>query len=869
MSCRPGFSSILGFPALLMVLATMQILVPLRLMAQDDLQITIAQDTFGGYYKPGRWFPVLVRVANQPRDGRAGDRSLDFEGSLIVQSSSGASQSSSFNFRRDISVPSFSTQQFPVYSRIRQDLSLPPTLEVRTSTGRRVKAEPVAALQAVPRNRALLVTVTEQLRRLYFPSPRAGASSLIEGTLPPSSMFDDWMGYDSVDILVFPTWPEGRLTTRGREAIEDWVSMGGTLIFLGGSNSAAYAAAEGDSLLPVDVASSSRFVLDARQGALRLAGPEENIGEAQSLVLSNFSMRSGTEVLLDLGADGAPVPAIAQRRHGKGRILFVGTDFMADSNLSRAAFGPTWQSLLPVPDPLGWQSSLPTALRQTKTVTGAAARPPNLFMVVALCIIYTLVVGPINFLVLGMTRRIQWAWLTVPAIVLFFTGLIYAIGVWTKGGQTITRETTLILGRQDDHRFEEISTYSLFVQDPGSYRAFPDNPKMAVADANNWLSAHFLTDGIFGANLLADAGGDGLGFAQRRPNIVTTSTGVRIESWPLRTYDTTQFVARGPHVRAGSLRSTLSLENQSFSWWLEGGITNETGLDFYATALISGTRGLPLGTMKDGATIDLDRTASRLWFSQGPLVLWRPLNDFVDRVTALTGLKTDSNEAINRENAAVMLRHIALPHEVSTILPPLKGRVWFVGLAEDSAISADLGVEADVVARSIIFLVELNPVPKSNSFVVHHEMSRARLLNYPDRSDFGFDSGRGARAGFQQAFMQGSGEPALTLGPEIGIVMSFDLPFEHPGTRVIGATREVTLEANRVSSLFSASLLGILTGAGRPISGPIADTERQFFTPGNGRGWIQLVGGKLDDQFVNEPTRVRSVGMEMMGVIDR
>jgi hypothetical protein len=236
-------------------------------------------------------------------------------------------------------------------------------------------------------------------------------------------------------VLVFPSWPEGRLTARSREALMDWVSMGGTLVFLGGANSAGYAAAEGDNLLPADVNSSSRYALNTQSGTLRLAPPGEDIGDTPSLLLSNMTLRPGAQVLVDAGDTDNPIPALVQQRLGKGRIIFAGADFQSDSLLSRALFAPMWQSVLPLPEPMDWRASLPDALKRTKTVTGRAARPPNLFLVVALCVIYTVIVGPVNFLFLGMTKRIQWAWFTVPAIVLFFTALIYTLGVWTKGGE--------------------------------------------------------------------------------------------------------------------------------------------------------------------------------------------------------------------------------------------------------------------------------------------------------------------------------------------------------------------------------------------------------------------------------------------------
>jgi hypothetical protein len=853
--------------ALLLLLAAC---LPAAATAQGDLQISIAQDTFGGYYKPGKWFPVVVRISNQPAEGRPGDRSLDFDGSLIVQSSSASGGNSQYNFRHDVSVPAFSNQQFVVYSRIRQSLPVPPTLEVRTATGRRLRSDPISALQALPSHRILMVTVTDQMRRLYYPNPRAGAAYIVEGNLAPGNLFDDWMGYDSVDVLVFPSWPEGRLTARSREALMDWVSMGGTLVFLGGANSAGYAAAEGDNLLPADVNSSSRYALNTQSGTLRLAPPGEDIGDTPSLLLSNMTLRPGAQVLVDAGDTDNPIPALVQQRLGKGRIIFAGADFQSDSLLSRALFAPMWQSVLPLPEPMDWRASLPDALKRTKTVTGRAARPPNLFLVVALCVIYTVIVGPVNFLFLGMTKRIQWAWFTVPAIVLFFTALIYTLGVWTKGGETIARESTILVGYEDDPHFEEISAYSLFVQNPGNYRAAPRQEKLAAADADPWANPFILVDPSF-TNIFTDAGGDGLGFAQRRPVIQQTSTGTMVDSWPLRTFDTTQFLARGPHKRPGGVQSTVAFVGQDRTAWLEGELTNNTSLDFYATAIITGNRGISLGAMKAGESISLDRSTTRFWFGQQTVVLWNIWDNVVDVLTARGNLDNDSDQALNRENAAVLLRHIANPHQASRILPTMKGKFYFVGLAEESTISADLGVDADIQARSIIVLVELNPVPRTNSFIVHQDLTSVSLVDFPEDYRFSYDSGLGMRGGFAQAFTPGSNEPMLRLERGAPLTVAFGLPFEHPRLKVLSANlATVELENVPASALFEMAPLGLLSGGGRALGTSVLnDPNGELFTRGRGRTFIQMSTPRPPNQSTSQAAGIRSLGIEVIGGIER
>ncbi len=57
--------------------------------------------------------------------------------------------------------------------------------------------------------------------------------------------------------------------------------------------------------------------------------------------------------------------------------------------------------------------------------------PMALFLVLAS---YVVVVGPINYMLLRSRRRLDLAWVTIPALTLAFTGLSYAFGLWLHGG---------------------------------------------------------------------------------------------------------------------------------------------------------------------------------------------------------------------------------------------------------------------------------------------------------------------------------------------------------------------------------------------------------------------------------------------------
>src|SRR5690606_39342700 len=69
---------------------------------------------------------------------------------------------------------------------------------------------------------------------------------------------------------------------------------------------------------------------------------------------------------------------------------------------------------------------------------------PSLRLLAPLLLVYILVVGPFNYLVLRWQRRLELGWVTIPAITLLFSIAAYRIGYQLRGGDVIINQISTI-----------------------------------------------------------------------------------------------------------------------------------------------------------------------------------------------------------------------------------------------------------------------------------------------------------------------------------------------------------------------------------------------------------------------------------------
>ncbi|MBI5155460.1 hypothetical protein HZA57_09500 [Candidatus Poribacteria bacterium] len=824
--------------------------------AAQDLVIN-ASAGFGGYYRPGRWCPVTVSIQNQPKSGKPGDRSLDFHGILTVESSSLSGRAEKYEFTRDVEVPAFSTQQFVLYAKFSDNPSPSPLLSVRWKNGRRVTDIPLD-IQPLKKGQVLMVTVSDQIGRLHFPIPRLGAlNSITNATMPARNFPDHWAGYDSIDILAFPKWPEGRLLPRHAEAIRDWVGMGGTLVFLGGGNSSGYGVEEAASLLPVETSTSSPHGV-AAAGFSRLSD-DVNLAETKGVLISNAVPKPGTEVLME-AVPGTPL--LVREQHGLGQIVFLGVDLETTSMELRTLLYPYWMAVIPLRNMVDWEWELPNLTERLRTVTGSAARPPSVIIIILICILYTAIVGPVNFHVLGRRNMVQWAWLSVPAIVLVFSGLIYSIGSITKGGKAIARELTVFRGHQGQSVFEERGVLSMFVPRADTYRAIPGEPKITASDFDRWHERERVAEGESAYTTVPVVSGQSLlGFGPTVPRIHHDGKEVFVSQWPLRTFDTAQYELRGPRELGGGIEADVSLMDARDGLTFGGTIENKTGFSFYECGLFLGGRGAVMGELADGATLELD--PGTLTWSGGTAgsayprrwTHWRSALE-----TMAPSEAGDSDQAINRGNASTFLSGMFEPEVSGPLLPPLAGKLLFVGLAESPDLTADIDLERDFGTRSIVVMVELNPRVPKGRFTLPGSMVQVRLQEY--------ESGLTFRINKPGA---GDHEEELEMLNSSGL-FSVELPFHSPDLQGIEILPYIDSIVDGQSQIFRAGVYNDQRGEFIPADQQraVRDANGSVLTPCNGRAWVFLdsQAPQTEERTGSDPTYIQSMKFTVTGVQD-
>lgn len=287
--------------------------------------------------------------------------------------------------------------------------------------------------------RSLAVVVAEGEADLRGVEALGGGQPAVVALERPADLPEEALAYASVDHLVLAGLGWEDLRAAQREAIRQWVGLGGHLVFTGGP-----AAARTVGRAPAGMRSASvlstRGVADL-EALAALGGDGAPRGPA---TLAELVPEGGAEVLLGL-ADGSPLAV--QGRYGDGRVTTLALDPFQAPLRGWSGLAAFWRALardFPLPD-TAWSSPPPDLDALGQLLRAAQGLPlPSLGWIMALLLFYAVLVGPVNHRLLRRYRRLDLAWLTIPALSLLVAALGYGVGRRLHGNDLRLDELSLV-----------------------------------------------------------------------------------------------------------------------------------------------------------------------------------------------------------------------------------------------------------------------------------------------------------------------------------------------------------------------------------------------------------------------------------------
>src|SRR5262245_60483759 len=543
MKCYPFVALLLGVIAALASVG--------RAVAQDAPSITVeVQAGYDGAYRLGEWFPVVVTIANDGPDVRG---VLDWRF---------AGRPDEPTFQRAIDLPRGSRKRVTI-DVFANDLVR--SGQLRLLDGAMILDEQTTPLEAVDQGRFLIVVVSSDaallnsLNSLSLPAVSGATVRHLDLTRLPESA----ASLRGVNALFLHDVDTTVLSQAQRDAMARWVQVGGQLVVSGGGGGQRTAAGVAD-LLPADVTGEVSQGDLAALGQFAAAQPPPVTGAALSVAQPRAS------------AESLPPQAALLFRwlRGAGAVTFTTFDL---AGLRGWEGEPRlWSRLLA---PLEVLAPGFDARQRRLNLLQTSLRLPSLGLpsaVTLFCFLigYIFVIGPLNYLLLRRLRRLEWAWLTVPAAVLLFAGGLYIIGFGGRGGQSQISQIAVVQGSEGDTRGFATSFVGLFSPRRTSYTlGFPPETLVSEIQTFNDLS------GDPAVTLQGDAGAE-------VPDVLVDVGSVRT------------FMTEGGIVIPLSIQSNVSGAQQQVT----GEIRNTGSQPLEDVLIVRGSAFQSLGTIEPGAS---------------------------------------------------------------------------------------------------------------------------------------------------------------------------------------------------------------------------------------------------------------------------
>jgi hypothetical protein len=540
------------------------------------MQVTAGYD---GFYKVGEWFPVRVELRN---DGAGQIRGL-----VQVRASNEVGTDIT-TYSREIDLPAPSRKEVTLYTYAASyDRVLDVTLTQGSTTllTQRVSMTPVeypAYLLGVVSDDAGLLNV---LNGVEIPAVSSrGGGRVTVAHLRPADLPPHSAGLAGVDALVLAATNTGTLPTEAREALAGWVLRGGLLLVGGGANVQATAAGVAD-LLPVRV-TGTRPATDLTALSAYAAFPVPLELSTPALVATaTLDPAAGGQIL----AGDADLPLVVTRTYGRGRVTFLALDPSLTPLREWAGGTELWTRLL-------GQTTVELSRAAQRRVSNqfgynyyggyygshpfdiSGLELPSAWLVGGFLLAYLLLLGPVNYLVLRLLKRVELAWVTMPALIVLFIIGTYALGILSRGNALRLAQASIVHVYPGAPLAAVDSFVGLLSPTRGNYDlSFPgDLPLTELSAAAGGFNGR-------GATIL-------LG----RPTQVRDLTA---DTWALR-----GFLAESTVTYAAPLTATVRLDNGR----LRGRVTNQGSLALRDVGVVRDNLAQRLGDLEPGQSAEFD-----------------------------------------------------------------------------------------------------------------------------------------------------------------------------------------------------------------------------------------------------------------------
>ena len=390
--------------------------------AGADTPTMEAHVLLGGHARVGSWVAVSVHLKN---DGPAVTGELRLAGGTQGQT----------RFGTLVDLPTLSDKVYLLYA---QPPSFGSELSVVLVDGDRTIVSAKATYTVHDPNQLIVAVIAEHPDRIVgslglLPNQNQVAPLVV--SITPEDLPERVEAWGALDRIIWQDVDSERLSVGQRDALRGWIAGGGRLVITGGTVGPKSFSAFPDALLPY------RPIVTADAPAVSLSGL---LGQLPPTA-TTLPALSGT--LIEgraLATVGGQVVA-AERAYGSGSVTLIGFDPSVDWIARTDTAKSLWRRVLPARTAGGLSFVDDNMLVGAVSQLPALALPP-LGGMLALLGAYILLIGPINYLVLKRLDRREWAWVTMPILVIVFAAGAYGFGAALRGSEVIVNQIAIVRG---------------------------------------------------------------------------------------------------------------------------------------------------------------------------------------------------------------------------------------------------------------------------------------------------------------------------------------------------------------------------------------------------------------------------------------